>query len=165
MAEGRGDKGHRKRLSETENQCAVHVLISNAGISPALNAGITLAVRVVSSEDMTEGPGDLPVNIGQFAPIFPDKPMVHSSSFQPTLAEIRKVTDAVIAAGVGMPMAVIDFKISYRAAFTDEVRETAFRYVFYGPPGDVEWLPRDRKIGEDVIPRFEARLEAQDIMT
>ena len=154
-----------KRLTAAENQCAIIIKIINAGVSPAFNAGISVASRVVHSEELTGSPSDLPIHLGQFAPIFTNDPMDYSTSFQPTLDEIRKVTDAVIASGNGMPIVVFNLKISYRAASSDKVRETAFRYVFYGPPGDVEWLSRDRNINDDVSPRFESRMQPQDIMT
>lgn len=153
-----------KRLSETENRCALILVISNAGVSPAFNTGISVSVRVVWSEEPL-GPIDLPVHLGQFAPIFPNEPMDYSTSFQPTLTEIRAITDRAIAARTGMPIVVFDLKISYRAASSDKVRETAFRYVSYGTPGDVEWLVRDREIGDDVTPRMGARMQPQDIMT
>lgn len=153
-----------KRLIETENQCALILVITNAGVSPAFNTGISVSARVMWSEE-PRGPIDLPVQLGQFAPIFPNEPMDYSTSFQPTLAEIRAITDRAITAGAGMPIVVFDLKISYRAASSDKVRETAFRYVSHGMPGDVEWLVRDREINADIVPRMGARLQPLDIMT
>jgi hypothetical protein len=153
-----------RRLSEAEDIASISVTITNAGASPALQAGVTMAVRLVCSTDDL-GPIDLAQNLGMFAPIFSkDSPMPHECSYQPKHSDILAITEKARAVGA-MPILVFDYKISYRAAFSEDIKETAFRYTIGGEFGDIEWLARTRKINEEILPRVECRRQPDDIMT
>lgn len=152
-----------KRLSDTENIVSIHVTITNGGVSPAFQAGISVSTRLIAVTDEL-GPIDLPTVLGQFAPIFPNERVTYSSSFQPTVGQALATLDEAVANG-SMPAVVFDVKVSYKAAFSEDVKETAFRFMFFGQMGDIGWIARDREIDEEILPRIEMRCQPDDIMT
>jgi|GEM_PF-6891796 len=152
-----------RRLSSTENICSIHIKIINGGLSPAIQAGVAVRTHLASSLDAL-GVISLPTSLGQFAPIFPTETVDHSCSYQPKVVDVKALTETALERGE-MPMIVFDFKVSYRSAFSDQVHETAFRYLVFGQGHDVEWMAREREVGSDILPRLEMRRQPDDVMT
>lgn len=152
-----------RKTSANELNANIEVTITNVGATPALHAGVSIKTQLIANGNEI-GPIDLPFHMGQFAPLFPGDTMPHGVTYMMTSDLIESVTKEAIECGL-MPLVVFDFKLSYRAAFSEEPRETALRYIMHGFQGDVGWLLKDVGINEDIRPRFEFRWQKFDVMT